>query len=439
MEEDRIMESPDTKSRDMNNDHNTEQNQFTTPNRKKTTSSASSTPDSRPTPSSTAKAAIAAGMTSPSSAAEIDFDIHNPPSRPFTPPSKKPICSASTAVNIHDVLLGRGGGTNTQIGNRRFRQLVQEFQPVYLLCRRKEKPRMARTIVLIIRNRGGRFLKKCETTGMLFEVGDEKAEAKTSQALREGLDVRATKASQAGSLRKKKVNSTCGSSSSTKSPSSVVQRHNGKERVSEYMQESPVKREAPPSDVVSMQHHHPYGEQYPYRPQPPQSGYVDPTDYRYHYDSAQSMDNTSNNNTSSPSRKRKVTAGRPPAPPHVYRHVPPLHHAHWYPQPQHPNHSTDSNNNSNANNLPRERFRPPPQDDTGTEEEASMNPLWMDFTPPRNSGLRNKDHSRQEEDGRNHHHHKKTNNNSNAFRSPPQFMTQQQQQQQQHHSEWAQM
>jgi hypothetical protein len=82
--------------------------------------------------------------------------------------------------------------------------LVQDFQPTYLLARRKEKPLLARTIVLIIRNRGGRFLKKDEETGELFEVGDLKAEAKTSQALREGLDVRATKSAASSLMDKKK-------------------------------------------------------------------------------------------------------------------------------------------------------------------------------------------------------------------------------------------
>jgi hypothetical protein len=65
-----------------------------------------------------------------------------------------------------------------------------------LAKRNKEKPLLARTIVLIIRKRGGRFLKKNEETGQLFEVGDTKAEAKTSQVLREGLDVIATKSAQ---------------------------------------------------------------------------------------------------------------------------------------------------------------------------------------------------------------------------------------------------
>ena len=94
--------------------------------------------------------------------------------------------------------------TNSQIGNRRFRKLVQEFQPTYLLARRKEKPLLARSIVLIIRKRGGRFLKKDDDTGELYEVGDTKAEAKTSQALREGLDVRATKSAASSLLEKKK-------------------------------------------------------------------------------------------------------------------------------------------------------------------------------------------------------------------------------------------
>jgi len=143
------------------------------------------------------------GMILPKAAEEIDFDVTDPPMEPHTPPSKTPVCESPGDVNTYDVLCGRGGGTNSQVGNRRFRKLVQEFQPIYLLARRKEKPLLARTIVLIIRKRGGRFLKKDDETGELYEVGDTKAEAKTSQALREGLDVRATK-SAASLLDKKK-------------------------------------------------------------------------------------------------------------------------------------------------------------------------------------------------------------------------------------------
>jgi len=133
------------------------------------------------------------GIVLPKAASEIDFEVTQPPMSPVAPPGTVSVCESLSAVNGNDVLCGRGGGTNSQVGNRRFRKLVQEFQPTYLLARRKEKPLLARTIVLIIRKRGGRFLKKDDETGNLFEVGDSKAEAKTSQALREGLDVRATK------------------------------------------------------------------------------------------------------------------------------------------------------------------------------------------------------------------------------------------------------
>lgn len=144
------------------------------------------------------------GILLPKAASEVDFDISDPPLEPVTPASKEPVCESPADVNSYDVLCGRGGGTNSQVGNRRFRKLVQEFQPIYLLARRKEKPLLARTIVLVIRKRGGRFLKKDEETGELYEVGDAKAEAKTSQALREGLDVRATKSAASSLMDKKK-------------------------------------------------------------------------------------------------------------------------------------------------------------------------------------------------------------------------------------------
>lgn len=153
---------------------------------------------------STPVASNTSNMLLPKAAEEIDFDVADPPAEPITPPGTESVCESLGDVNTYDVLCGRGGGTNSQVGNRRFRQLVQEFQPTYLLARRKEKPLLARTIVLIIRKRGGHFLKKDEASGELFEVGDIKAEAKTSQALREGLDVRATKSAASSLLDKKK-------------------------------------------------------------------------------------------------------------------------------------------------------------------------------------------------------------------------------------------
>lgn len=90
----------------------------------------------------------------------------------------------------HDVLCGRGGATNNHEGNRRFRAVVAEHQRDYLVARKKDKAAIARQIVKIIQNRGGRFLQKNGTTGLWEPITDKKATEKTSQALREGLDVR---------------------------------------------------------------------------------------------------------------------------------------------------------------------------------------------------------------------------------------------------------
>ena len=124
---------------------------------------------------------------------EKDPVLVEDPNAPVVLRTTTPVCAHIDDTNTHDVLCGRGGGTNSQVGNRRFRKLVHDYQPIYLMARRKEKPIIARNIVRMIRSQGGRFLKKDDKSECLTEVGDERAEAKTSQALREGLDVRASK------------------------------------------------------------------------------------------------------------------------------------------------------------------------------------------------------------------------------------------------------
>jgi hypothetical protein len=150
-------------------------------------------------------------------------------------------------VTSHDVLLGRGGGTNTQAGNKRFRSIVNAHQPMYLEARRKEKPLIARCIVEWIRLKGGRFLKKEDVTGKWHEVGDERAEAKTSQALREGLDVR----------EKKSGMSSCGGSvgSSGGGPAPGSARKRKKEKTSSLDRHH--------GDHGAYDHHHPAWGDYP--------------------------------------------------------------------------------------------------------------------------------------------------------------------------------
>lgn len=72
----------------------------------------------------------------------------------------------------------------------RYRILVQAHQNEYLRAAKIEKKEVARSIVSIIRSKGGGFLKKCNDGRVGWtDIGDTKAREKTSQALREGLDV----------------------------------------------------------------------------------------------------------------------------------------------------------------------------------------------------------------------------------------------------------
>jgi hypothetical protein len=97
------------------------------------------------------------------------------------PPSKEGL----SVFNDNDVLSGRGGGTNVHPGNRNFRDLINLHRRAYLKARKNDKPAISRAIVKSVRDNGGRFLKKDEKTGLWFEVGDDAAREKTSQALRQ--------------------------------------------------------------------------------------------------------------------------------------------------------------------------------------------------------------------------------------------------------------
>lgn len=93
--------------------------------------------------------------------------------------------------SANDVLMGRGGATNNHEGNKMYRQLVQDHQDEYLKAIKRDKKGIAKSIVAIVRGRGGGFLKKADDgrSGWV-DVGDKKAWEKTSQALREGLDAK---------------------------------------------------------------------------------------------------------------------------------------------------------------------------------------------------------------------------------------------------------
>lgn len=96
----------------------------------------------------------------------------------------------TATISPKDVLSGRGGATNNHPGNKTFRAIVADHMPEYLAARKKEKANIAKRIVSLIKQDGGRFLKRSSDSDTWLEVSDKKATEKTSQALREGLDVR---------------------------------------------------------------------------------------------------------------------------------------------------------------------------------------------------------------------------------------------------------
>mmetsp|Transcript_5707 Transcript_5707/g.8272 ORF Transcript_5707/g.8272 Transcript_5707/m.8272 type:complete len:389 (-) Transcript_5707:68-1234(-) len=85
----------------------------------------------------------------------------------------------------NDVLSGRGVSTNRHAGNELFRRLVASKKDEYVRSAKKEKSRISRNIVEIVRARGGRFINKDINSGGWYDIGDQKATEKTSQALRD--------------------------------------------------------------------------------------------------------------------------------------------------------------------------------------------------------------------------------------------------------------
>lgn len=114
------------------------------------------------------------------------------------PIDHSPIGHSNVVVKPNDVLCGRGGETNHHPGNVQYRSLVKAYQKLYLLAKRRDKPKIAQCIVVSIRGVNGRFLKRMKNPKKVggcywVDVGNVKAREKTSQALREGApDLRET-------------------------------------------------------------------------------------------------------------------------------------------------------------------------------------------------------------------------------------------------------
>ena len=86
----------------------------------------------------------------------------------------------------NDILFGRGGYTNTNPGNIRFREEALQLRPHYELLTKPEKYDISVVLIERMKNEKRRFLEKA-SDGMWHEVDDKGARKKASQALRERL------------------------------------------------------------------------------------------------------------------------------------------------------------------------------------------------------------------------------------------------------------
>jgi hypothetical protein len=78
----------------------------------------------------------------------------------------------------HDVVLGRGRGASSHIGNVNFRGFIKQFKPKYAAANRVDKPKVAGEVVVKWREKNppGRFLVQVRTTNrnVWNDVGDRK-------------------------------------------------------------------------------------------------------------------------------------------------------------------------------------------------------------------------------------------------------------------------
>ena len=84
--------------------------------------------------------------------------------------------------------IGRGANISNFVGNLRWRDLVKAKKEEYVRLPKSKRGALSETIVRQVRNLEppGRFLQRDPTTGLWFDIGDQKATEKTAQALREG-------------------------------------------------------------------------------------------------------------------------------------------------------------------------------------------------------------------------------------------------------------
>jgi hypothetical protein len=101
-----------------------------------------------------------------------------------TPARREVDMSRSIEPTDDDVLLGRGGFTNTHPGNIRFRDKALELRSWYEKSDKEQKFAISKILLESVTNEGHSFLERKED-GLWYEVVGDGARKKASQALRE--------------------------------------------------------------------------------------------------------------------------------------------------------------------------------------------------------------------------------------------------------------
>jgi hypothetical protein len=87
-----------------------------------------------------------------------------------------------------DICCGRGKGKWNSPGNHRFKELIQNFLPEYAEAKAKaDKSRIVETVVSLIQEGGGRFVKQDEITGKWYPINSTQTRSKVAHAIRDHL------------------------------------------------------------------------------------------------------------------------------------------------------------------------------------------------------------------------------------------------------------
>jgi hypothetical protein len=100
------------------------------------------------------------------------------------PPQRVIDESRSVKYTDDDVLLGRGGFTNTHPGNIRFHEKALELRQLYESSDKEQKFEISKLLLGSVTDKGNRFLERGDD-GLWHEVVGFGARKKASQALRE--------------------------------------------------------------------------------------------------------------------------------------------------------------------------------------------------------------------------------------------------------------